>query len=108
MGEYSSLISELQEVNELLGSLLEDTGWELAKQGPQINVWTKQEKGDPLLTVRAAGIVRGPLENVCAIGKEVDLIKNWAPGVGVSTSLGKPRHDFEDMAYYLWKLPMVS
>eukprot|EP00746_Dinoflagellata_sp_MGD_P030966 gnl/MRDRNA2_/MRDRNA2_17353_c0_seq1.p1 gnl/MRDRNA2_/MRDRNA2_17353_c0~~gnl/MRDRNA2_/MRDRNA2_17353_c0_seq1.p1 ORF type:complete len:477 (-),score=96.23 gnl/MRDRNA2_/MRDRNA2_17353_c0_seq1:40-1470(-) len=106
--EYISLIDELQDVNELLGSLLEDSGWQLAKQGPQINVWTKQEPGEPLLTVRAAGIVKGPFENVCAIGKEVEMIKTWAPGVGVSKSLGKPRSHFEDIAYYLWKIPMVS
>lgn len=105
---YRELIEELEAVNVLLEALLNDDHWVLAKESTGIHVWTKQEPGIPTLTVRAAGIVKGPLENVVGVGRETELIKTWAPGVKLSCDLGKPVHTFEDLQYYLWKIPFVA
>jgi hypothetical protein len=104
---YQDLIKALTEVNAMLQALLDDDGWTLQKEADRIWVWTKPEPGSDVLTVRLAGIVDGSFDHFCSIGKEVDLIKNWMPGVKTSYTV-KQLNLFDYIGYYVWKFPFVS
>mmetsp|Transcript_91551 Transcript_91551/g.144681 ORF Transcript_91551/g.144681 Transcript_91551/m.144681 type:complete len:448 (+) Transcript_91551:68-1411(+) len=104
---YLDLIASLGEVNGMLQALLDDEGWSLQKEADRIWVWTKPEPGKDVMTVRIAGIVEGPFDYFCSIGKEVGLIKTWMPGVNTSY-LVKQLNTFDHIGYYVWKFPLVS
>jgi len=103
--EYRELVRELEEVNRLLTTLLDDEGWTLQKEADKTLVWTKPEPGTDLVTVRMAGLVEGPFDNFCSIGKEVALIKTWMPGVKTS-GLVKQLNVFDHIGYYVWQCPV--
>lgn len=105
--EYVDLIAQLEEVNRMLSALLDDNGWTLQKEADRILVWTRPEPGTDLVTVRLAGIIEGPYDGFCAVGKEVALIKTWMPGVKTSSALAQ-LNVFDHIAYYVWKFPLVS
>mmetsp|Transcript_10791 Transcript_10791/g.20031 ORF Transcript_10791/g.20031 Transcript_10791/m.20031 type:complete len:443 (+) Transcript_10791:137-1465(+) len=104
---YMDLVAVLTEVNTMLEVLLDDQGWALQKSADNVHVWTRPEKGTDILTVRIAGLVEGPFEHFCSIGKEVALIKTWMPGVKTSCLL-KQINTFDQVGYYVWKFPLVS
>lgn len=105
--EYLELVEQLEGVNKMLLQLLDDDGWTLQKEADRILVWTKPQPGTDLVTVRIAGVVEGSYDAFCSIGKEVDLIKTWMPGVKTSYILSQLT-TFDHIAYYVWKFPFIT
>jgi len=105
--EYLELVEQLQGVNHMLLRLLDDDGWTLQKEADRILVWTRPEPGTDLITVRIAGVIEGPYDAFCAIGKEVALIKSWMPGVKTSHLISQLT-TFDHIAYYVWKFPFIT
>lgn len=94
-------------VNSTLEALLDDVGWTLQKESDGVHVWTRAEAGTDLVTVRMAGIVEGPFDYFCAIGKEVQHVKTWMPGVKTSYVVAKIG-EFDQVGYYCWKYPFIT
>jgi len=105
--EYISLVENLEEVNGALTKLLDDEGWTLQKEADKILVWTKPEPNSDLVTVRMAGLIDGPFDSFCSIGKEVALIKSWMPGVRES-KIVKQLNTYDHIGYYVWKFPFIT
>lgn len=105
--EYTALTSNLEEVNCALTKLLDDQGWTLQKEADKILVWTKPEPNSDLMTVRLAGLIDGPFDSFCSIGKEVDHIKTWMPGVRQS-NIVKQLNTFDHIGFYVWKFPFIT
>jgi len=57
--------------------------------------------------VRIAGLIEGPFDHFCSIGKEVQLVKTWMPGVKISYVVAN-LNMFDQVGYYCWKFPLVS
>lgn len=104
---YRDLVAEMESVNALLSSLLDDEGWTVQKDHDRIHVWTRPEKGSDLVTVRIAGVVEGPIDYFSSINKEVGLVKTWMTGVKTSYVV-KELNVFDQIGYYCWKFPFVA
>jgi len=104
---YKDIVGQMLEINSTLETLLDDTGWTLQTDKAGMYVWTRPEKGTDLVTVRLAGLVEGPFKNFCSVGKEVDLIKTWMPGVKESKMLAQ-LDPFSFIGHYKWQQMLFS
>lgn len=94
-------------MNELLELLLDDEGWTHQTMDHGIHVWTREEPGTDLVTVRLAAMIEGPFDHFASIGKEIDLIKTWMPGVKTSYVVNSLT-TFDQIGYYTWKFPLIT
>eukprot|EP00746_Dinoflagellata_sp_MGD_P144951 gnl/MRDRNA2_/MRDRNA2_77636_c0_seq3.p1 gnl/MRDRNA2_/MRDRNA2_77636_c0~~gnl/MRDRNA2_/MRDRNA2_77636_c0_seq3.p1 ORF type:complete len:274 (+),score=31.02 gnl/MRDRNA2_/MRDRNA2_77636_c0_seq3:183-1004(+) len=94
-------------INSIFSMLLDDKNWTLQKSSKNVHAWTRKEVGTPLHSIRVAALLKGPIENVCAVSSETDLWNTWLPGIQSSRSISDS-NKYERITECTWKMPMLS